>query len=155
MKKTGLVMASIMGAVLLLGIFGYSLVAAEQEHLSSNNSANSGNSSQIEIEVKIANNTAYVKTEINGVEDKFTLNTSDMNTIISDIAARTGLTTQQVQDSIHFNVEDETESDVNESDVQSPSGEVESEHETESEHESESDHSATVGESEDSNSQED
>lgn len=63
---------------------------------------------EIEIEVEIEKGVAKVKVEINETESKFTLNTTNKERIISVIMSRTGLTREQVEKNVKFEIEEES-----------------------------------------------
>lgn len=69
---------------------------------------------ELEIKVKIKRGIARVKVEVDEVEDKFVLNTTDREEIIEAIAERTGLTVDEVRDVMEFEEEDEEDEEAEE-----------------------------------------
>ncbi len=61
---------------------------------------------ELEIEVEIEHGIAKVKVEIGDAETKFRLNTTDEEAIIAEIAARTGLTVDEVRGAVKFEEEE-------------------------------------------------
>ncbi len=80
---------------------------------------------ELEIEVEIEDGVAYVEVELGKEEFEFTLETTDIEIIISEIIERTGLTREQIEDVIEFEEEDE--------DTEEEEGEEEEENESEAE----------------------
>lgn len=66
----------------------------------------------IEIKVEIKGNAAKVEAEIDDTEMKFTLNTTDRDAIIEEIAARTGLSLEVVRNATKFDEKSEREIEV-------------------------------------------
>lgn len=66
-----------------------------------------------EVEVKIQNNTAQVKLEMNDAKSMFVLQTTDEDAIIQEVANRTGATIAEVEAVIHFEVEDDEDTNEN------------------------------------------
>ena len=64
---------------------------------------------ELEIEVEIENGMAEVEVELNGDEFEFSLETTDRDEIIDEIIERTGLTREQINAVIEFDIEDEDE----------------------------------------------
>jgi len=64
---------------------------------------------KLEIEVEIEDGMAEVEVEFNGDEFEFTLETTDRDVIIDEIIERTGLTREQINAVIEFDIEDEDE----------------------------------------------
>jgi len=66
---------------------------------------------ELEIEVEIEDGVAEVEVELNGNEFEFELETTDRNEIIDEIIERTGLTREQINAVIEFDVKDEDKED--------------------------------------------
>lgn len=64
---------------------------------------------ELEVEVEIEEGIAKVKVDFSGEEFEFELETTDRETIISEIVARTGLTREQVESTIEIGTEKELE----------------------------------------------
>ncbi|MFQ5815279.1 MAG: DUF5667 domain-containing protein [Candidatus Hydrothermarchaeaceae archaeon] len=69
---------------------------------------------ELKIEVEIKGGIAKVEVEVDEVEDKFVLNTTDREEIIEAIAERTGLTVDEVRDVMEFEEEDEEDEEAEE-----------------------------------------
>ncbi len=63
------------------------------------------NVTKLEIEVEFEDNIAKVEAEFDSTEMKFTLNTTDKNAILNEIAARTGLSIEVVRNATKFKEE--------------------------------------------------
>lgn len=68
----------------------------------------------IEIEVEIEDGIAKIEVEFDGQELEFELEETDRDSIIDEIIERTGLTREQIEDVIKFEVEEEEEEDQEE-----------------------------------------
>ena len=81
---------------------------------------------EIEIEVEIEEGKAKVKTEINETESEFTLNITDKEEIISEIAVRTNLSRETIEKNIKFEIEEEaeTQASINETIETTPSNQT-------------------------------
>ena len=66
---------------------------------------------EIEVEVEIKGNLTEVEVEFGDNKFEFTLETTDMETIISEIVTRTGLTREQVEAAIEIESEEDEEED--------------------------------------------
>ncbi len=64
---------------------------------------------ELEIEVEIEGNVSKVKVEIGDAKSKFRLDTTDREAIIAEIAARTGLSADEVRSVVKFEEEEEEE----------------------------------------------
>jgi len=62
---------------------------------------------ELEIEVEIEDGVAEIEVEFNGEEFEFSLETTDRETIISEIIERTGLTRDEIESVIKFDIEGE------------------------------------------------
>lgn len=81
-------------AALLVAVSTFASVAAQVNE-----------TKKLEIEVELEDSTAKVDVKADSVKTKFTLNTTDRDEIIKEIAARTGLTIEQVKNAIEFEAE--------------------------------------------------
>lgn len=92
MKKNGLIMTGIIGAILILGIFSYAVVSAQP------------NVPPIiySITVTMDNGISTVYADYNNNQQTLVLPTTDINTIISDTSSATGLSVQDVTSNIQF-----------------------------------------------------
>ena len=61
---------------------------------------------KLEIEVEIEDDFAEIEVEFNGDEFEFTLETTNQDVIISEIIERTGLTREQIENVIEFDIEE-------------------------------------------------
>jgi len=68
---------------------------------------------EIEIEVEIEDGIAKIEAEFDGQELEFELEETDRDSIINEIIQRTGLTREQIEDVIKFEVEEEEEEEEN------------------------------------------
>ncbi len=85
---------------------------------------------ELEIEVEIEDDMAKVEVEFNGDEFEFTLETTDRDEIIDEIIERTGLTKEQINAVIEFDIEDEDDdSDDEDEDEEEDSNQTEEEEE--------------------------
>ncbi len=64
---------------------------------------------ELEIEVEIEKGVADVKIEIGDDEQEFTLETTDKEVILSEIASRIGVTVEQIRNLVEFKVEEKEE----------------------------------------------
>ncbi|MEK6835545.1 MAG: hypothetical protein AABX55_00805, partial [Nanoarchaeota archaeon] len=62
-----------------------------------------------EIEVKIRGNLAKVEVDVNGIESEFILETTNQEEIIAEIASRTGLSVEEIESIIKFEVKERKE----------------------------------------------
>jgi copper chaperone CopZ len=70
---------------------------------------------EIEVEVEIEDGIAEVEVEFSGGEFEFSLNTTDKETIISEIMTRTGLSDEEVRNNIEFEIDgidEDTEGEI-------------------------------------------
>lgn len=85
---------------------------------------------ELEIEVEIENGEAEIEVKIGGEELEFTLETANREAIISEIIERTGLTREQIESVIEFEIEEmeeETEEEESEEDLEEDSEEEQEE----------------------------
>ena len=71
---------------------------------------------ELEIEVEIEDGMAEVEVELNGDEFEFELETTDRDEIIDEIIERTGLTREQIESVIEFEIEDGEDEEKDEDD---------------------------------------
>ena len=63
---------------------------------------------ELEIEVEIEDETADVKMEIGDNEQEFTLDTTDKEAILSEIASRLGVTVEQIRNIVEFEIKEKS-----------------------------------------------
>jgi hypothetical protein len=80
--------------------------------------------SELEIKVEIENGVADVEVKINGTETEFEMKSTDRGEIIDEIALRTGLTVEEIEGVITFEVKEAEESDQESEDDIDESGKV-------------------------------
>lgn len=82
------------------------------------------NEEEIEIKVEIENGIADIEVKINGTESEFEMESTNRGEIIEAIALRTGLTIEEIEGVITFEVREEQEQEELEDDIDEESGKV-------------------------------
>ena len=85
--------------------------AAQREAKKENEKEDDEEDSKLEIEVEIEDGKTDVEVTMDGTETEFTIESTDQTVIITEIAARTGLTKEQVSTHIKIEVEEDDEND--------------------------------------------
>ncbi len=80
---------------------------------------------ELEIEVEIEDGVAEVEVEFDGDEFEFSLETTDREEIINAIIDKTGLTKEQIESVIEFDIEDEDEDDMEDEEEEEEENETE------------------------------
>ncbi|MBI2582282.1 hypothetical protein HYV87_04125 [Candidatus Woesearchaeota archaeon] len=99
---------------------------AENEERAEDEQENEEESEETEIKVEIENGIADIEVKINGEETEFEMESTDRGEIIEEIALRTGLTVEEIEGVIIFEVkeaEEELDEEI-EDDVDEESGKV-------------------------------
>ena len=94
---------------------------AKNEEQAEDEQENEEESEEIKIKVEIENGVADIEVKINGEETEFEIEETDRGAIIEEIALRTGLTIEEIEGVITFEVKEAEES---EEDVDEESGKV-------------------------------
>jgi len=84
-----------LASILVLGFTNASFAHSEDDDI------------EIEIEVEVEDGIAKIEAEFDGQELEFVLEETDRDAIINEIIERTGLTREQIEDVIKFEVEEE------------------------------------------------
>lgn len=101
---------------------------AENEEQAEDEQENEEESEELEIKVEIENGVADIEVKINGEETEFEMEETNRGTIIEEIALRTGLTIEEIEGVITFEVKESEESeeeDVEDVDEEAEETEIE------------------------------